>query len=272
MVVVWGKAPHSGPLAIQARRGHGWRTVERLDARRGQVFTAPLGRTAPRHCGERSAGPRAAPGASASSDERMRADAPGEGYLGDLERRLWGALGAELIALYRTGSGAYGEWAADRSDIDVIVVCREPLSRATRRRLVEPLRHRALPYPARGLELVVYDRATVAAPGPRVEFRVNLNTGPGFDERTTFDPADEPSHWFVIDLSIARARGLALIGPPPARVIGPVARADVLAALAASIDWHREHEPASADSVLNACRAWRYAVEGSWAPRDAAGR
>jgi Aminoglycoside adenylyltransferase, C-terminal domain len=199
-------------------------------------------------------------------------DPAGERYLAEIARRLRARLGGELVAGYLTGSGAYGGWVADRSDIDVIAICARPLTAAAKRDLVEALRHRALPCPARGLELVVYDRAAVTAPGHGVGFQVNLNTGPAIEERATFDPGDEPGHWFVIDLSIARERARALVGPPPARLIGPIARADVLAALGDSLDWHDRNEGASANAVLGACRAWRYAVEGGWSSKEEAGR
>jgi hypothetical protein len=196
----------------------------------------------------------------------------GRRYVAKIAGRLREELGPQLVAIYLTGSGAYGGWVADRSDIDVITICARPLPAPAKRDLVEPLRHRALPCPARGLELVVYDCAAVSAPGHTVPFQVNLNTGPAIEERITFDSGDEPGHWFVIDLSIARQWARALLGPPPEQLIGPVARTDVLAALADSLDWHDRNEGASANAVLGACRTWRYAVEGGWSSKDEAGR
>jgi hypothetical protein len=176
------------------------------------------------------------------------------------------------VAVYLTGSAAQGGWVRDRSDIDAIAISSEPLSDAAKSRLVAPLRQRALPCPARGLELVVYARDAVRAPGSAIAFEINLNTGPTMEERCSFAPSEEPRHWFVIDLAIARAHAVALFGPPAAQVIGPLARADVLAALISSIDWQRDHEPAGANAVLNTCRGWRWAVEGVWSPKGEAGR
>ena len=48
---------------------------------------------------------------------------------------------------------------------------------ATKRALVEALRHEALPCPARGLELVVYPLATARSGGGEPGFELNLNTG-----------------------------------------------------------------------------------------------
>ena len=40
-----------------------------------------------------------------------------------------------------------------------------------------------------------------------------------------------------------------------------VSRSTLLDAMTQSMRWHREHEKATLYSVLNACRAWRFAVE-----------
>src|SRR5205814_604480 len=98
----------------------------------------------------------------------------------------------------------------------------------------------------------------------------NLNTGPGTEERISLDPAAEPGHWFVVDLAIARSHARPILGPLPAALIGSIPRTDVLAALTDSLDWHSEHEGSSANAVLNACRAWRYALTGAWSTKTAA--
>ncbi|WP_293915044.1 aminoglycoside adenylyltransferase domain-containing protein [Deinococcus sp.] len=36
-----------------------------------------------------------------------------------------------------------------------------------------------------------------------------------------------------------------------------------------SLRWHRQHEQASANSVLNACRSWRWAQTGVWGSKRA---
>ncbi|MEZ5062915.1 MAG: hypothetical protein R2700_15655 [Solirubrobacterales bacterium] len=39
---VWGKAPSTGKLAVQRKRGKRWKTVKRLDVKQGKVFQAKL--------------------------------------------------------------------------------------------------------------------------------------------------------------------------------------------------------------------------------------
>ena len=68
-------------------------------------------------------------------------------------------LGDEFTGAYAAGSLALDAFQAGRSDVDIALVCREPLSDAVKRDLIARLRHGALPCPARGLELVVYTEA-----------------------------------------------------------------------------------------------------------------
>lgn len=193
-----------------------------------------------------------------------------ERYLEEVVARLGALLGDDLAAAYLAGSGALGGWVAGSSDIDAIAICERPLDAPGR--LVAALSQRALPCPARKLELVVYRRDAVRAPGAGVPFELNLNTGPGLTDHAVTDPALEPAHWFTIDLAIAREHGRPLLGPPPASLIGAPPPGAVRAALAESLAWYAEHEAASASAVLNACRAWCHTEEGVWRAKDDAGR
>ncbi|MDX6656368.1 MAG: hypothetical protein QOH62_1161 [Solirubrobacteraceae bacterium] len=195
-----------------------------------------------------------------------------EQYVQEVANRLRAALGDDLLAVFLVGSAALGDWVPERSDIDVMAVCAGPLSAAQRDRLVESLLHRALPCPARGLELVVYIRDAIGAPRRGLGFELNLNTGAGVGEHVSSDPGAEPAHWFLLDVSAARLHGRAISGPAPQALIGAVPAADVHAALIESLRWHREHEATSANAVLNACRSWRYAAEGTWSSKPEAGR
>ena len=191
-------------------------------------------------------------------------------YLEGVVERLREPLGSELHAVVLGGSAALGAYEPGRSDLDVIAVCASPLPRTRALDLALSLSHRAQPCPARRLELVVMARAAAAGDPGASAFELDLNTGADESDHVGLDPAAEPGHWFVIDRSIARARGLALFGPAPRDVLAPVPRGEVLAALGDSLDWHASHESASPNSVLNACRAWRWARTGRWTSKRAA--
>jgi hypothetical protein len=191
-------------------------------------------------------------------------------YLNAVVERLGEPLGSELHAVVLGGSAAFGAYEPGRSDLDVIAVCARPLAQARALDLARSLSHRALPCPARRLELVVMTRAAAAGDPEGRAFELDLNTGADESDHVGLEPATEPAHWFVIDRSIARARGRALFGPAPREVLAPVPRSEVLAALGDSLDWHAAHEPASPNSVLNACRAWRWMRTGRWTSKPAA--
>jgi predicted nucleotidyltransferase len=184
-------------------------------------------------------------------------------------RRVREQLGDELVGVILAGSYATGE-ALDVSDVDVAVVCEHPLDLDRKQSLVSVLRHDALPSPARKLELVVYRRAVVEQPGHAVPFELNLNTG-RYEEHVAYDAAEESPHWFVLDLAIARGQGSSLYGPAPAELIGEVDPDAVRAALLEALDWWQHELPDSPNTLLSACRAWRWAEHGDWLSKRAAG-
>jgi hypothetical protein len=193
-------------------------------------------------------------------------------YLAELTRRLGALLGGELVGVYAGGSYGLGAYEPGRSDIDVTVVVAGALSHAAKQAIVERLRHEALPCPARGLELVVYPLATARGGGGEPGFELNLNTGSAMGFRVDEAPGDIEGFWFAIDRSILRAHGVALSGPPAADLFAPIPRATLLQLLQESIRWHRESDvPLGSDTVLNTCRALRFASEGTWSSKREAG-
>ncbi|MEA2346461.1 MAG: hypothetical protein QOG62_248 [Thermoleophilaceae bacterium] len=128
-----------------------------------------------------------------------------------------------------------------------------------------------LPCPARRLELVLYPAAELREPSRRPAFDLNLNTGADGVDHAGLDPGAEASHWFLIDLSIARQAGRALAGPPPQRVFPELPRDWLLEAILESIEWHAGNSPGTPSAVLNACRGWNFAATGTWTSKPAAG-
>jgi hypothetical protein len=191
-------------------------------------------------------------------------------YLDDLVRVVRRRLGPDLRAVLLIGSAATGAYVRGLSDLDVAVICAGRLQEQARHGLAGDLSHERLPCPARKLELVVYRADEVAAPSRQPRFELDLNTGEGL-HRVSFDPDSETGrHWFLLDLAAARKHGRALLGPRPEEIIGEIPRAWLLEALVESLDWHDAHEPESENARLNACRAWRYALEGAWSSKPAA--
>lgn len=159
------------------------------------------------------------------------------------------------------GSLALGGYRPGRSDIDLLLV--------TPRALAPPdvlaLRELAADAPL-DLHVLTAQAAARPAPAPPVELYA------GHGEFTVGVPADPD---VVTELSMARAAGITLIGPPPGSAIGPV-----------PADWVRargrhwltvwlgltDDTAHAAFMVLTACRMWRFAAEGVHSPKISAAR
>jgi Domain of unknown function (DUF4111) len=188
-------------------------------------------------------------------------------YVLQLVERLQAQLGADLLGAYLVGSAALGGFAPGRSDIDVQAVCAEPLRQAHKERIVGSLAHPTLACPARGCEFVLYSRIAMADPAAGGAYEINLNSGPRMPLHVSYEPAADPAFWFVLDRAILREHGLGLVGPEPHELVAPMPRPRLLEALLAALRWHAEHDRPGADSILNACRAWRFAEEGRWSSK-----
>ncbi|SCL16631.1 hypothetical protein GA0070616_1069 [Micromonospora nigra] len=205
-------------------------------------------------------------------------------YLDDLVASAGDVLGAGLVGAYAAGSVALGAYQPGRSDVDVALVCADPLDPAVARRLVARLRHESLPCPARGLELVVYRREVARRGAPEPGFEVELNTGAAVPFRATYDPADRPaadgSFWYGLDRSILHQSGWALLGPPAAATFTDLTPADLRRLLVDALRWWLDRPvppgdgpaPGAEDAVLGACRAWVRLRHGVWLDKAAAGR
>ena len=177
----------------------------------------------------------------------------------------------ELVGSLLIGSGALGDYVAGLSDIDVTLIAADALSDRDKDELVRQLSHDALPCPAAKLELVVYRAKNLKRSERTHEYELNLNSGADVHELVIYDYKKDDPHWFVLDAAIARDRGIAITGPAPSVLIAEIPRDQILEALRSSIAWHRTHE-ATYLTVLNACRSWRYAIEGTWASKTEAAR
>jgi hypothetical protein len=185
-------------------------------------------------------------------------------YLEQIVKTLRSRLKQRLVGAYLFGSAAYGSYEPGISDLDVQAVVTEPLSKRERKEIANCLAHQTLPCPARRLEFVGYAKPSINPATHHPQFEMNFNTGTDEPDHLSLNPAEEPSHWFLLDVAIGRELGRCLMGPEPAQVFASIPRLWQLEAIIDSLAWHRKHEPTSANNVLNACRGWRYAVTGMW--------
>ncbi|RAL17657.1 streptomycin 3''-adenylyltransferase [Aspergillus homomorphus CBS 101889] len=190
-----------------------------------------------------------------------------ETYLQEIVQRLTEYLKDQLIGVYLFGSASYDAYEPGLSDLDVQAIVRDPLNTVDKQAIIYQLSQSALPCPATKLELVVYAHGAVYPATRHPVFELNLNTGPHRPDHISLDPANESSHWFLIDIAMGRELGRSLHGPDPTDAFGAIPRRWILEAIATSLDWHRANELNSANSVLNACRGWRFIVSGKFSSK-----
>ncbi|MGZ8515242.1 MAG: hypothetical protein ACXWXA_09400, partial [Candidatus Limnocylindrales bacterium] len=146
-------------------------------------------------------------------------------------RALRDALGEDLVAVYLHGSAVLGGFRWDRSDLDILALSRGALSDSQLRRIADGLA--LLSYPANGLEFSLMTAGEAAAPqlpAPRFQLHVTsdgwAHVGKVVDGR-----AREGDRDLVLDLTVCREYGLAVVGPPPMAALGVVPEETVLSVM-----------------------------------------
>lgn len=170
-------------------------------------------------------------------------------------------LGRDLVGTWFVGSVALGGYVPGESDVDIAAVSEVALTGAQKQRVASAIVEVSDACPARGLEFTLYRREIAASSPQGADFEVNANGGPRMTTAIHLDPAAEPGFWYVLDRAIAHRAGVVIRGSAPSEVFADVPRPTLLEAMHESMAWHRVHEAATLYSVLNACRAWRFADE-----------
>jgi SAM-dependent methyltransferase len=181
----------------------------------------------------------------------------------ELVAELRGALGNELVGAYLYGSLIEGDFVAGVSDIDlVLVVARDPDEPR-----IERLRELHARFVRRLPEWRDRIDATYASTRALASFPEHASPiaviSPGEPMHRT-----ETSRGWTINWHLARERGLALAGPPPASLIAPTTQGDFAAAVRANLAELPGRVQASrspgfhAYAVLTACRGLCASSEG----------
>ncbi|HET7386013.1 MAG TPA: aminoglycoside adenylyltransferase domain-containing protein [Nocardioidaceae bacterium] len=170
------------------------------------------------------------------------------------------ALGEDVVGVYFVGSVALGGYVPGESDIDIAAVSSAALTDPQRQSVASAVVEASAVCPARGLEFTLYRQEIARSRPAGAAFEVNANGGPRMPTAVHMDATAEAGFWYVLDRAIAHRSGLVISGPAPWKVFADVPRGALLEAMYESMAWHRDHEKATLYSVLNACRAWRFAA------------
>jgi Domain of unknown function (DUF4111) len=187
-------------------------------------------------------------------------DSLSERYALDVAAAIGGVLGPRLTGVYLHGSAVLGGFDARRSDIDVLAVSEGPMTRAEQSAAAEALSEARLPCPAQGLEMSVVRIDAARHPTAEPGFELHLSTAAS-DAKVVDGHQHGGDADLVLHFAVCRSAG-RLLGPgrPAAEVFAPVADDLVVAQLADELRWGVAHA-AGEYAVLNACRAWRFAVD-----------
>ncbi|KAF4455966.1 Streptomycin 3''-adenylyltransferase [Fusarium austroafricanum] len=185
-------------------------------------------------------------------------------YLDEIVKRLTDYLKGQLVGVYLFGSASYDAYEPGLSDLDVQAIVKSPLKSDEKQAIISRLSQNNLSCPATKLEFVLYAQSSVNPANRHPRFELNLNTGPHQSDHVSLDPANESSHWFLLDIAMGRQLGRCLYGSPITEAFGAIPLRWVLEGMADSLEWHQENEASSTNSVLNACRSWRFIVTGEF--------
>ena len=179
-------------------------------------------------------------------------------YLRELVNIIHKNFYDKIVGIYLFGSGSYGGYEPGRSDLDIQAVVKKSLCITERNKLVNLISHKNLACPAKKLEFVCYPLSAVKPVLKTPKFDINYNTGALEQEHICFNPNNEASHWFLLDMAIGRELGHSLLGPAPGKIFGEVPKKWIIEAMLDCITWYEQHESTSVDLILNTCRCWKF--------------
>ena len=179
----------------------------------------------------------------------------------ELDRQVRSVVGGRLVATILHGSAALGGFVPDRSDVDVLMLIEPPdISAKVLQVLAEQIHVAADGCPGVGLELSLVSTATAARPDPPWPFLLHVATQV-VDAKTVLGIDHEGDPDLLMHFAVCRAAGIAVTGPPPDHLIGEIGRDQIFGYLRSELAWAGQHADPTY-GVLNACRAWQFAVTG----------
>jgi hypothetical protein len=200
-------------------------------------------------------------------------------------------LGEQLLGLYLSGSLALGDFDPNSSDIDFVAVLSRPLDAVTVAALTQV--HATLRTGTTGASGGGGGRSEGSPRAPRLEgFYVPLaavrQPAPPHAQQDVFvagwtSCGMRRLRWdWVIECYVVREHGVVLDGPPPATLIAPISREELMASVRATLvdDWSQQVESPEwmlpryeqAFVILTMCRAWYVLTGGPYVSKPEAAR
>ena len=201
------------------------------------------------------------------------ADPPGQvlSYARSLAGRVGGSLGGRLRAAYLHGSAVLGGWRPERSDVDVLFVTEDDVSRPELTAAAAILAAAEPGCPGQGLECSVVTVGQAGRPQAPWPFLLHVARDPGGGRTRIVDGGERPGDPdLLMHYTVCRAAGWPVRGPAAPELIGSVPRPVILGYLTDELRWGIEHG-SEAYAVLNACRARVFLADGRIVSKVAGG-
>lgn len=194
-------------------------------------------------------------------------DTASEKYVQDVAQELCASFKdpSNLLGVYLHGSPALGGYNVRTSDIDIIAVCKMPMTIAEKDAVATRLSRTNLKCPAEGLELNIVTLDTIQTPSQESPYELQITTFP--NDAKAVDGAGRPGDpRLVLDFAICRQSGRP-IGErslPCKQIFTPISKDMVLAQVKREVDWGLKlHKQGYGEyAVLNSCRAWKFHHDG----------
>jgi predicted nucleotidyltransferase len=190
-----------------------------------------------------------------------------------LARSCAATLGETVAGVVLHGSLTLGDYLPGRSDVDLLVVVDDPLTDAQLDALTGVAAALRAQAPGR-VDLRVVTRQVAGTPTPVPPMEAYIEIAPGSGSELYVERRHPGERDLVVEFSMCRAHGRSLVGAAPAELIGEVPAGWVVAVGDAQLaDWQAiGDDPKQAElTVLTSCRIWRFAEEGRFSSKPAAG-
>jgi predicted nucleotidyltransferase len=189
-------------------------------------------------------------------------DADVQAYVQAVADVVRDVLGPRLVGVYVHGSIVLGGFNRQRSDVDVLVLCGGRMTRPQKAALGAALQDDALPCPAKGLELSVVRRDVARHPSSRPPFEFHVTTAPE-DNKCLDGAARTGDPDLVLHFAVCRSSGRLIgCGPRAKEIFAEVPPSLVFNQILRELEWSADEVP-NEYAVLNACRAWKFAEDGT---------
>ena len=177
---------------------------------------------------------------------------------------ICGILGGDLVGLYVHGSLALGCFNPAWSDIDILAVTGRNLTEEEKLALVDVFLRLSLdPYAVEADLLSVEQLRNWRHPSPfELHYSEWRRARWEADPRATLASFPDGSADLAAHVAVARAEGIAVIGPPPQEIFPRVPDADFRDSLLRDLAWCRDVESGDLYGILSPCRIWAALATG----------